>query len=511
MKLTKNNNKGVMAERLTLESALSALESLLRQIRKDIGYQHGERIREILKNFSDIDSDEEAEEEVESVDMETESRGNLSSEDSTSERDISDEETSCSSPQPGTKRTKKATKSSNKKKKIETPITKQLPPPPSPPTAPIKTTTTATPKPPTASLKTGMPPIFCFSGNVAEISRFAKGAKIEFKLKNLNTTKTIINTVTREGFEGIKNFLKTRKIQSHTFTPREDRKNMLMLKGIHHSYSAEEIMEELVHEGIPAIKVSVFKSPRSKGKIFNCFIVEINKEQDVNEVYKKTLLMNQKVHWERLQNKDVTQCRNCQRFGHIAINCGMPYVCVKCNEQHQPGECKRKESQGTEVYCANCKKNGHPASYKGCPSYKAKAADKEKLKAQKKVQQEFAAKSACTLTRPAISFAAMAKMGLAKQSPTNTQQTQVTTVPKKTTQQPAAKPTIKQQSQPAAKQQNQPKANVNLSDEVQRMFGSDLASVMMKARSAVPTNYATMNESSKSVALATFIFQLCNV
>ena len=33
-----------------------------------------------------------------------------------------------------------------------------------------------------------------------------------------------------------------------------------------------------------------------------------------------------------------------------------------------PGECAAKPKDYKEVYCINCKKTGHPASYRGCPT-----------------------------------------------------------------------------------------------------------------------------------------------
>lgn len=48
----------------------------------------------------------------------------------------------------------------------------------------------------------------------------------------------------------------------------------------------------------------------------------------------------------------------------------MKYRFVKCNNQHGPGNCNF--SQGNkinknQIYCVNCKNDGHPASYRECP------------------------------------------------------------------------------------------------------------------------------------------------
>lgn len=65
------------------------------------------------------------------------------------------------------------------------------------------------------------------------------------------------------------------------------------------------------------------------------------------------------------------QCKRCQRFSHAATNCKLDYRCVKCNENHGPGDCGITKSidNQEQLFCILCKAKGHPASYKGCPEY----------------------------------------------------------------------------------------------------------------------------------------------
>lgn len=67
---------------------------------------------------------------------------------------------------------------------------------------------------------------------------------------------------------------------------------------------------------------------------------------------------------EYVKPANITQCHNCEGFGHKASNCHNHTRCVKCGENHNSRECKV-----SELKCANCKGN-HSASYKGCPVYK---------------------------------------------------------------------------------------------------------------------------------------------
>lgn len=71
------------------------------------------------------------------------------------------------------------------------------------------------------------------------------------------------------------------------------------------------------------------------------------------------------------QKKDgEIQCHRCQRWGHTAKNCNSHLNCVKCDTQHKPGECTRIRSDTSDPFCVNCGETGHPANWKGCPTYK---------------------------------------------------------------------------------------------------------------------------------------------
>ena len=66
----------------------------------------------------------------------------------------------------------------------------------------------------------------------------------------------------------------------------------------------------------------------------------------------------------------VTQCYNCQSFGHSAENCRSKQKCLICGESHSLKGCRNKEARKPK--CANYK-GPHVASHKGCPEYKQQA------------------------------------------------------------------------------------------------------------------------------------------
>jgi hypothetical protein len=61
---------------------------------------------------------------------------------------------------------------------------------------------------------------------------------------------------------------------------------------------------------------------------------------------------------------DITQCTNCQEFGHSKGYCRRPAVCVRCAGPHSIAECDRTKQA---VLCSSCGGN-HVASFRLCPS-----------------------------------------------------------------------------------------------------------------------------------------------
>lgn len=71
-----------------------------------------------------------------------------------------------------------------------------------------------------------------------------------------------------------------------------------------------------------------------------------------------------KVRWDYQQahKTQITQCHNCQMFGHGSSRCQVKTFCANCAGQHKTSEC-----EGTADKCANC--NGsHKSTFDQCPS-----------------------------------------------------------------------------------------------------------------------------------------------
>lgn len=216
--------------------------------------------------------------------------------------------------------------------------------------------------------KQRIPPIIVttvFKNPKEAISNITKMMKrnVNFKILKVGYSITL---ETLDDHGTLKEFLAKQKIPFYTYTTTDKKPIRLVLKGIHHSYSPEEIAEDLSTKNVRTISVQPMFA---KGKVsMDMFIINFEQGTKTTEITKSIkYVCHQTVSWQQFIKKDMgTQCRKCQRFGHAATNCGLEYRCVKCIHRHAPGDCPLEDDQ--PAMCVNCNGN-HPASYKKCSAY----------------------------------------------------------------------------------------------------------------------------------------------
>ncbi|XP_076284796.1 uncharacterized protein LOC143211236 [Lasioglossum baleicum] len=214
----------------------------------------------------------------------------------------------------------------------------------------------------------------------------------KFHIKRINNTKHIVQMEDISDFDKVKNILNSTNTEFYTYTPKWLKHQNFLVKGLPPSFENTEILTELEktsNNKIKFIKVSNFTTPiaQRENRILPIFLVQIEAGSDLAELKNVRYIFHHSIKWEKLKKKGVMQCRRCQRFDHTAANCNLAYRCVKCDDDHAPGECKvtanPENPVDTKPYCVNCKTIGHPASYKGCPKLK------------EFLQQKLSSKTAC--------------------------------------------------------------------------------------------------------------------
>lgn len=210
----------------------------------------------------------------------------------------------------------------------------------------------------------------------------------DFHVKQIHVSKHILYLQNVEDHKKTIHMLKQVNAIFYTYTIKSEKPQTLLLKGLSGGYSEEEVLEELKKLQIPRVeflKVARFKTRSSdaRGSALPIFAIQMSPGSDVANMRKINRLLHQVIRWEKIIKNGPSQCHNCQEIGHTSINCHMQYRCVKCSEEHGPNGCKIKKGELIErekLYCVNCQKFGHPASFKECPFIKRlKAKLQEKI------------------------------------------------------------------------------------------------------------------------------------
>lgn len=263
---------------------------------------------------------------------------------------------------------------------------------------------------------TKLPPINIFKQNTNLIlNAITQKLKIKnFYIKKINSNKQAIHTHTLIDFNTIKELLIDYKVPFFTYTPTQNKNKTFILKGLNTNENNDQLLVELKlkeTDTLKFIKVSNFTTKNSKknGKDLPFYIVQISYDSSVEELKKIEFINYQVVQWDKLRKSDITQCFKCQRFGHTATNCQLYYRCVKCNDNHNPGECTitAGDNNLSKIFCVQCQTYGHPASYRGCPRHVELS---NKLKKKKEEQQQTKIQRAAmhnNYINPNVTFASM--------------------------------------------------------------------------------------------------------
>lgn len=227
-----------------------------------------------------------------------------------------------------------------------------------------------------------LPPINIYNQNIPDIVKAIKEhLEInDFSLKKINKNKYAIYAFSILNYSKIKEMLGDIKCPYYTFTPRNEKVKTILLKGLDSVDEPTEIfkiLEEQNTEDMKFLGVKRFVTKHSKANNYNTaiFVVQVTQNTKMNNVYNIKSIDNRIIKWEHLiKSNGITQCVQCQRYGHTASNCTLKHRCVKCGGDHGPGPNKcpiiGETNSKEKLYCIMCKQYGHPASYKGCSRYK---------------------------------------------------------------------------------------------------------------------------------------------
>lgn len=219
--------------------------------------------------------------------------------------------------------------------------------------------------------------------------------------------------------------IREKGIASFTYSPKGQTARSVVLEGLSSSYDEEDVRAGL--RGLP-LSLDIRRVVRLGG---NKWLIHLARGPDVDGLFEVRRFLSCRVLFRKDVKVGVSQCFNCQRFGHVSTNCGMPFRCVKCGGEHGPGKCAipkgvsqprsiKVQDPTTGVVtvrpefalrCVNCGVDGHAASAKNCPKRQALLAQRALMKSGASSTPAATAASAAPVGRYAqrgVSYAAVA-------------------------------------------------------------------------------------------------------
>jgi hypothetical protein len=104
---------------------------------------------------------------------------------------------------------------------------------------------------------------------------------------------------------------------------------------------------------------------------FPLFLITLTRNVKSHDIFKLNILNHIIVQVEPYRaHTGLTQCYNCENFGHVWANCKQPPPCLRYGCCHLHRECPEKTNTESTPRCCNCslveREKPHPVSFRIC-------------------------------------------------------------------------------------------------------------------------------------------------
>lgn len=338
------------------------------------------------------------------------------------------------------------------------------------------------------------PPIVCYDLDTkAAYTQFKEVlGHSNFDLDGPHGNITYVRTHTRADYDIVKAAAAVSQLDHHLYTPHDERIINVLLFRMCSSYNANDIATGINELGLDITLHNVMRFESEKSRMEHpsriIWLIQLAPGSDVTALLKtKILLCQSNINFERRKNNGIVQCKNCQHFGHTAINCARQFRCVKCQLSHGPKECPtdaadRNSPERKTPSCVNCGGLDHPANFRGCPSYKALIQRKQARILEQQKQQELRQQYISNYRKEGISYSKVSKGNNQNIGP--------------------------------AVQKNNSNIDTNpfdyLQQECLRLFNNDLFTIMDKCKEFVPRHKLITDRKQQTISVLNFISSITN-
>lgn len=196
-----------------------------------------------------------------------------------------------------------------------------------------------------------------------DLSKTFNEKRINFLTAESTQDGVRIRPTTVDDFRKIVHIMDEQQLPYHTYQLPEEKQLHIVLRGIPTCIPTEDIKANLQNKGFHVEGIHRMRNQKTTVPVPLVLVLLPRKDKDIFNVSE---LLNLIITVETQHAKtNISQCHNCQRFGHAQSRCNAPPKCVKCGKEHHTRDFLLTKDERTT--CANCR--GNPASYKGCPKY----------------------------------------------------------------------------------------------------------------------------------------------
>lgn len=193
-----------------------------------------------------------------------------------------------------------------------------------------------------------------------EIRNITEDYTVRYLTKSIN-----IYTYNKTDFHKVQEELRKENVSHHTFTPRDEKPNKIILKAAPNMV-LEELKTNLESHNINVTSCKQLISKKT-GQPSPSYLIYTDKATTLANVKSIKKIGNIQTKWENYaKDAEVSQCYRCQSFHHGSSNCGNAPRCVKCINPHLTKDCQIIKTATSTPQCCNCL-GPHTANYKGCP------------------------------------------------------------------------------------------------------------------------------------------------
>jgi hypothetical protein len=191
----------------------------------------------------------------------------------------------------------------------------------------------------TSASKAGRPPpiVLTSTTNLMTLQKHIKDIVTgNFEFRN---TRSGTRIVTKEmaDFSAIRKYLEKNNLSYCTFLPKSEKPIEVVIRHLPSNTPAQDISDGLVDLGFDIISVKQMSASRrstSEGSVpqnLPVFLITLPRTLKSKEIFRLTALCHIVIRVEAyMAQSGLTQCQNCQQFGHVWANCKQSPRCLWC-------------------------------------------------------------------------------------------------------------------------------------------------------------------------------------